>query len=158
MMSCSVLRRVVFWLMALLIAPAFVACGAAIDAAEPLPTVTINPAFQTKIAPIPTMPPYRCGAWASTNAPGADATITIYARLTHAIQGVSGKQASATVHFQNGDFTINQPQISDSGGYVSFTLRLQGRQPVKVPATIDVTFASMPGGSLKCSPAFFTPA
>jgi hypothetical protein len=157
MMSRSVLRRVVFWLIALMIAPGLVACGAAIDVAKPLPTVTINPAFQTKIAPIPTMSPYRCGAWASTNVPGAYATIIIYARLMHDIHPISGKQASATVHFQSGDFTINQIQVSDPGGYVSFTLNLQGRQPARVPATVDVTFTGIPGGSLKCSAAFFTP-
>ena len=156
-MSCSVLRRVVFWLVALLIAPGLVACGAAMDAAQPLPTVTVNPAFQTTIAPIPTVPPYRCGAWASTNVPGAYSTIIIYARLMHDIQAVSGKQASATVHFQSGDVTINQIQFSDPGGYVSFTLNLQGRQPVKVPATVDITFTGVPGGSLTCSSAFFTP-
>lgn len=79
----------------------------------------------------------------------------LYARLTHNIQGAQGMTATALVHFQSGDVTLNQA-TSDQGGYVSFTLALQGRQPVKTPATVDVTFTGVPGGALKCS-TFFTP-
>jgi hypothetical protein len=121
------------------------------------PTVTINPLFQSQISPIPTVPEYLCGAWSSNNAPGPNSTITIYARLTKDIAGVSGATASAVVHFQGGDQALSQQPTSDSGGYVSFHLPLQGRQPVGVPATVDVTFTNFPGGTLQCTSAFFTP-
>ncbi len=83
--------------------------------------------------------------------------ITIYARLTSNTLGVAGMSASATVHFHSGDVTLTQQATSDGGGYVSFTLNLQNRQPLNVPGTVDVTFSGLPGGSLKCSQAFFTP-
>ncbi len=120
------------------------------------PTVTINPAFQSQISPIPTPPTYRCGAWSSNNAPGGGSTITIYARLTKDVAGVSGATASAVVHFKDGDQPLDQQATSDTGGYVSFQLPLQGRQPKGVPATVDVTFSNFPGGPLVCT-AFFTP-
>ncbi len=82
--------------------------------------------------------------------------ITIFARITKDLAGVSGATASAVVHFQGGDQTLDQHPVSDKGGYVSFTLALQGRQPVKIPATVVVTFG-FPGVTLNCTPAFFTP-
>jgi hypothetical protein len=121
------------------------------------PTVTVNPNFQSKLSPIPSPPTYHCGAWASNNAPGPNATITIYARLTKNLQPVSGATATAVVHFQNNDQTLDQHPTSDSGGFVSFTLALQGQQPAKIPATVSVTFSNFPGGTLDCSQAFFTP-
>ncbi len=121
------------------------------------PTVTINPSFQSQISQIPTVPEYRCGAWSSNNAPRPNSTITIYARLTKDIAGVSGATASAVVHFKDGDQPLSQQSTSDAGGFVSFHLPLQGRQPVGVPATVDVTFTNFPGGTLQCTPAFFTP-
>ena len=121
------------------------------------PTVTINPSFQSQISPIPTVPEYRCGAWSSNNAPGPDSTITIYARLTKDIAGVSGATASAVVHFMDGYQPLSQQPKSDSGGYVSFHLSLHRRQPVGIPATVDVTFTNFSGGTLQCTPAFFTP-
>ena len=63
--------------------------------------------------------------------------------------------ATAIVHFQNGDATLDQA-TSDQGGYVTFKLALQDRQPTKVPATVDVTFSGVPGGAQKCT-TFFTP-
>jgi hypothetical protein len=121
--------------------------------------VTISKTFQSGASPIPTVPPYRCGAWSSNNAPGASSTITIYARLTKNIAPVSGANATAVVHFKSGDQSINAQTPSDNGGYVSFTVQLQGQQPSKIPATVDVTFTNIPGGpgSLSCTPAFFTP-
>jgi hypothetical protein len=120
--------------------------------------VTINKTFQSAGSPIPTVPPYRCGAWSSNNAPGASSTITIYARLTKNIAPVSGANATAVVHFRSGDQTIDAQTPSDNGGYVSFIVQLQGQQPGGVPATVDVTFTNIPGGpgSLSCTPAFFT--
>jgi hypothetical protein len=75
--------------------------------------------------------------------------------LTHNLQGVQGKAATAVVHFQSGDATMDQA-TSDQGGYVTFTVALNGRQPAKVPATVDVTFTGLSGGSVTCE-AFFTP-
>ncbi|HYU75898.1 MAG TPA: hypothetical protein VEL31_24760, partial [Ktedonobacteraceae bacterium] len=100
---------------------------------------------------------YRCGAWASNNAPSPNATIVIFARLIKNVKGVSGATASAIVHFRNGDQTLDQQPASDDGGYVSFKLPLQGRQPDRVPATVDVIFSNFPGGTVQCTPAFFTP-
>lgn len=135
------------------------ACSSAsavdLNSTQPQQTVTINPGFQQHMSPVATIPPYRCGAWTSNNAPSTGSTITIYARLTHDLQGVQGKTATATVHFQSGDVTLDQA-TSDQGGYVSFKVSLQDRQPGKVPATVDVTFTGVPGGSQKCS-TFFTP-
>ena len=139
------------------------ACGSTASQAAPQATVTIDQTFQSQISPIPTVPTYRCGAWSSDNAPGPSSTITIYARLTNKnIAGVPGATATAVVHFQSqsGDQQLDQqnPPVSDVGGYVSFTLPLQGRQPTKIPATVDVTFSIPPGGTLvHCTPAFFTP-
>jgi hypothetical protein len=120
-------------------------------------TVTINPNFQSQLTPVPAPPAYRCGAWSSNNAPGQNATIQIYARLTKNIQGVQGATATAVVHFQSGDVTLDAHPASDSGGYVIFTLSLQGRQPADIPATVDITFNNFPGGTVHCTQAFFTP-
>lgn len=120
-------------------------------------TVTINPNFQSQLTPVPSPPAYRCGAWSSNNAPGPNATIQIYARLTKNIVGVQGATATAVVHFQSGDVTLDAHPTSDSGGYVVFTLPLQGRQPTSIPATVDITFNNFPGGTVHCTQAFFTP-
>jgi hypothetical protein len=132
------------------------ACGPAVNQTTAQPTVTLNPGFQSQVSPIPTVPPYLCGAWSSNNAPGPGSTITIYARLVKNLQGVFGATATATVHFQGQDVQLTQA-TSDVGGYVSFTLPLEGRQPTGVPTTVDVTFTNFPGGTVHCTPAFFTP-
>ncbi len=131
------------------------ACGPTVNQIKPQQTVTINPTFQSQASPIPTPPAYACGAWSSNNAPGTNATILVYAKLTKSSMGVQGAMAVAVVHFQTGDVQLDQ-QVSNGGGYVTFTLPLQGRQAGGVPATVDVTFTNFPGGTLKCS-AFFTP-
>ena len=133
------------------------ACGATPDQVAPQVTVTISSTFQSQVSPVPTVPVYRCGAWSSNNAPGANSTINIYARITKDLAGVNGATATAVVHFQGGDLELDQHPTSDTGGYVSFTLNLQGRQPDRVPATVDVTFTNFPGGNLSCTKAFFTP-
>jgi hypothetical protein len=136
------------------------ACGPAVAGqSNAQQTVTINKSFQSQVTPIPTVPPYRCAAWSSNNAPGAFSTITIYARITKNIAPVSGANASAVVHFKGFDQPLNAQDPSDSGGYVTFTLQLQGHQPTQIPATVDVTFSNIAGGpgSLHCTPAFFTP-
>ena len=135
-----------------------ISCGGpTVEQAIPQQTVTVSPKFQSQLSPIPTPPTYRCGAWSSNNAPGPNDTITIYARLTRNLAAVSGATASAVVHFQGNDQALDQHPTSDNGGYVSFTLSLQGQQPVKIPATVEVTFTNFPGGTLNCSQAFFTP-
>ena len=135
-----------------------ISCGGpTVEQATPQQTVTVSPKFQSQLSPIPTPSTYRCGAWASNNAPGPNDTIIIYARLTQNIAAVSGATATAVVHFQGNDLTLDQHPTSDNGGYVSFTLSLQGQQPVNIPATVDVTFTNFPGGTLRCSQAFFTP-
>jgi hypothetical protein len=157
-MSKKVLYSVPLWLATLAAFFFLAACSslATANSTPTQPTITINPNFHSHISPIPTIPPYRCGAWASNNAPDPGATIIIYARLTHNTQGVQGIAASAVVHFRSGDAGLNQT-TSDSGGYVTFSLPLQNRQPVHVPATVDVTFSGLPsGGSVTCT-AFFTP-
>ena len=136
------------------------ACGSTASQAAPQATVTVDQTFQSQISPIPTVPTYRCGAWSSDNAPGPSSTIIIFAKLTKNITGVPGIAAIAIVHFQNGNQQqLDQHPVSDSGGYVSFTLPLQGNQPTKIPATVDVIFTNqnLPGGTLHCTPAFFTP-
>lgn len=145
-------------LVTLLLALALAACGSAstFSATQPQQTVTVNPNFQTQMTPIPTVPPYRCGAWSSNNAPNPGSTIQIYAKVTHNSLGAQGISASAVVHFQSGDASL-PAATSDSGGYVTFTLPLQGRQPAQVPATVDVTFSGLPGGSKVTCSAFFTP-
>jgi hypothetical protein len=131
------------------------ACRSDAHELAPLPTVTIKPNFQTQLNAVPTVTPYRCGAWASNNTPAPHATITIYAKLTQDVTGVAGIPASAIVHFQSANITLDQQPVSDGNGYVAFTLPLQGRQPRLVPATVDVKFAT-PSSPVKCS-AFFTP-
>jgi hypothetical protein len=132
------------------------ACGTTPDQVVPQQTVTVSKTFQSQASPVPTIPTYLCGAWSSNNAPGPNTTIIIFARITKDLAGVSGAIATAVVHFHGGDQTLDQHPTSDNGGYVSFTLDLQGRQPHKIPATVDVTFG-FPGVTLKCTPAFFTP-
>jgi hypothetical protein len=131
------------------------ACKSDAHRLESLPTVTINPNFQMQLSPVPTVPLYRCGAWASNNAPAANTTITIYAKLTKDVTGIPGVSASAVAHFQSANIPLDQQPVSDANGYVSFTLPLQGRQPRLVPATVDVKFATS-GPPVQCS-AFFTP-
>jgi hypothetical protein len=130
---------------------------AAPSQAAPEQTVTINKSFQKQLSPLPTVPAYVCGAWASNNAPGPYDTITIYARLTHNIAPVSGATATAVAHFQDQDVTLDGNPVSDTGGYVTFTLSIQGRQPANIPVTVDVTFTNFHGGTVHCTPAFFTP-
>lgn len=149
--------RLITSIMLACIALLFAACGPTANQMAPQQTVTVNPGFQSQISPLPTAAPYLCGAWTSNNAPGPYATIQIYARLTRTIAGVAGATATAVVHFQNGDQELDAHPTSDSGGYVTFTLSLQGRQPTSIPATIDVTFTNFPGGTLRCTQAFFTP-
>jgi hypothetical protein len=133
------------------------ACGSSATAIKPQPTVVISKSFQNQLSPIPSPPAYSCGAWASNNTPGPGATINIYARIMHNLKPVSGATASAVAHFQNFDQQLGQ-QTSDSGGYVTFALSLQGHQPVNIPATVDVTVTNLAGGgTLHCTPAFFTP-
>ncbi len=152
-------RAVLFGLLTLLALGLLSGCGQAsavnLSSTQPQQTVTIPPGFQQQLSPVPTAPPYRCGAWASDNAPNPGETITIYARLTHNLQGVQGQAATAVVHFQSGDATLDQA-TSDQGGYVTFKVALNNRQPTKVPATVDVTFSGLAGGSVTCE-AFFTP-
>lgn len=133
------------------------ACGPAATQIKPQPTVVISKSFQSQLSPIPSPATYRCGAWASNNAPGPGSTIAIYARITKNLKPVSGVTASAVVHFKNFDQQLPQTPASDHGGYVTFTLPLQGHQPANVPATVDVTFTNFKGGTLHCTPAFFTP-
>ena len=133
------------------------ACGTSATAIKPQPTVVISKSFHNQLSPSPTAPTYSCGAWSSNNTPGPGATINIYARIMHDLKPVSGATASAVVHFQNFDQQLGQ-ETSDNGGYVTFTLSLQGHQPVNVPATVDVTVTNLPGGkTVHCTPAFFTP-
>lgn len=132
------------------------ACGSTTNQLKPQETVTVNQSFQTQLSPMPTIPPYRCGSWASNNAPGAYSTITLYAKLTKNIVGVPGATARAVVHFQSGEVTLDQLPKSDQGGYVSFSLSLQGRQPSGVPATTDISF-TVGKTTVSCSSAFFTP-
>ncbi|QBD78581.1 hypothetical protein EPA93_22330 [Ktedonosporobacter rubrisoli] len=105
--------------------------------------------------PIPTVPPYRCGAWASTNVPGTYSTIKIYAKLTKNVAAVSGIRATAVAHFQGGDVALDQQPTSDHGGYVIFTLPLAGRQPRLASTTVDVTF-QVNNEKVTCA-AFFAP-
>src|SRR5205807_5415407 len=106
------------------------ACGPSVSSqANAQPTPTVDKSFQSQRTSIPTVPPYRCGAWSSNNAPGAFSTITIYARLTRDIAPVSGAAARGVVHFQTFDQPLQAQAPSDGGGYVTFTLQLQGHQP-----------------------------
>ncbi|MBA2681067.1 MAG: hypothetical protein H0U76_22055 [Ktedonobacteraceae bacterium] len=105
---------------------------------------------------MPEVPKYRCGAWTSTSAPGAYGSITIYAKLTKDVTGVSGAMAQAVIHFKDSDVTLDARPVSDAGGYVNFALPLQGRQPRLSAATIDINF-SVQGQTVHCSQAFFTP-
>lgn len=135
------------------------ACASTAAQIEPQQTVTVSTSFQARLSPVPTVPPYRCGAWSSNNAPGTSSTISIYAKLTKVTKdlltvGVSGAAAQAVVHFKNSDVPLDA-QTSDDSGYVTFSLPLQGRQPSGVPATVDVTF-SVSGKDVTCT-AFFTP-
>jgi hypothetical protein len=151
--------RVLYCLVLMGLLSLLAACGSATSTTTVTsvqPTVTINPSFQTTMSPVPTPQTYRCGAWSSNNAPGTYGTIMVYARLTKNIAAVAGAPATAVVHFQSNDVTLDQQPRSDRGGYVSFTLPLMGRQPAGVPATISITF-SVAGKTVQCSQAFFTP-
>ena len=131
-------------------------CGPTISQPQAQQATAINKSFQNQLSPIPSPSTYTCGAWSSNNAPGSNSTIFIYARLVKNLAGVNGATAKAVVHFKDFDQTLD-PQTSDNGGYVTFTLPLQGRQPLKIPATVDVTFSNFPGGTVHCQQAFFTP-
>jgi hypothetical protein len=133
-----------------------VACGPTINRPPQSQNITFDKSFQNQAQPAPLPPTYRCGAWASNNAPGTYSTIVIYARLTENIIGVSHARASGIVHFAFGDAVLDQQPVSDSGGYVFFPLSLQGRQPSGVPATVDINFY-VGNQTVPCSRAFFTP-
>jgi hypothetical protein len=132
------------------------ACGSTVNQVKPQSTVAVNQQFQKQLTPIPTVPPYRCGAWASNNVPAAYSTITIYARLTKdSTNGFAGVTAKAVVHFKGGDLPLYDQPTSDTNGYVTFNLPLAGKQPRLVPATVDITFSTQ-GDPTTCT-AFFTP-
>src|SRR5260370_3255383 len=92
------------------------ACGPTATQLQPQPTVTIDPSFQSQVSPIPSPGKYRCGAWASNNAPSPDATIVIFARLIKNVMGGSGATASAIVHFKDGYPTLDQHPPRHAGG------------------------------------------
>jgi len=121
-----------------------------------VPTVQVNPSFQKQLSPIPTETSYVCGSWSSNNAPNAYSSIVIYARLMHDVHPISGATASATVHFHTFDLPLDQHPVSDNGGYVEFSLSLQGREPNLIPATVSVSF-SLNKQTINCASAFFTP-
>jgi hypothetical protein len=150
-------RHALCSMLSLLLAPllALAACGPTISHPPQRQTVTFGKTFQNQAQPAPPPPTYRCGAWASNNAPGVYSAILIYARLTENLTGVMGAKARAVAHFDSGDVALDQQPVSDSGGYVSFPLSLQGRQTEGVPATVDVNFY-VQGQTVHCS-AFFTP-
>jgi hypothetical protein len=134
----------------------FSACVPTVNRVEQQQTLSVNQQFQKQLTPIPTVPTYRCGAWASRNMPPAYSPIIIYARLTKgSTNGLAGITAQAMVHFKNGDMPLSNQPTSDINGYVTFYVFLAGRQPSLVPATVDVTFKT-PDSSTTCS-AFFTP-
>jgi hypothetical protein len=133
------------------------ACGPTVSQLTTQPTATVNSVFQAQLSPVPTVASYRCGAWSSNNAPFTYDTITIYARLVgNTPQGVSGAKATAVAHFKAADQTLDQQPVSDKGGYVTFSLSLQGRQPSGIPTTVSVDF-TLNGHTIACTPAFFTP-
>ncbi|GCE48904.1 hypothetical protein EI42_01415 [Thermosporothrix hazakensis] len=123
--------------------------------AKPRATATIDPSFQSQLSPVPTVPPYRCGAWASNYGPPAYGNVTIYARITKDNKGVKGLTATGTVNFDGWSEPLGDPQTSDEGGYVSFVIALGGRQPRLTPATVDITFTA--GNQKVTCSAFFTP-
>ncbi|HTK06706.1 MAG TPA: hypothetical protein VL485_06035 [Ktedonobacteraceae bacterium] len=150
---------VLFPFFLLFLVPLTTACGPKATQVQPQQTAVVQQSFQKLLTPLPTVPPYRCGAWASNNAPSTYMTISIFARLTEDINGVGGATAKAVVHFTTfGDVTLDSHPMSDSGGYVRFSLPLSGHQPAKTPARVSVSF-TIPGikQNINCSPAFFTP-
>ncbi|GCE13540.1 hypothetical protein [Tengunoibacter tsumagoiensis] len=152
------LKQIAFLAFSLLLLCMVSSCGPTVNSVEPQQTVTINKSFQAPPATPPAPPTYTCGAWASDNTPSSTySTISIIAKLSKDLAGVSGINATATVHFRSGDVTLDQHPVSDAGGYVTFTLPLQGRQPRMNPATVDVFFAIDANTKVQCSHAFFTP-
>ena len=149
-------KRMVFFVLCAGILLLFTACGPTVNQVKPQQTVVVSKSFQSQISPVPTIPAYRCGAWAANNAPGAYSLLTVYAKLTKNLLGVGNATASATAHFLNNDVTLDQQPVSDTGGYVMFSFALQGRQPRQTPTTVDVSF-NIDGKTVQCSPAFFTP-
>ncbi len=149
--------RLLFSLFSLGLLLVLASCGTTATQLKPQPPIVVNKSFQSQVSPVPAVPTYRCGAWSGNNAPGAYSTLTVYAKLVSKdSQGVAGATASATAHFSTSDFTLDQQPASDAGGYVTFTIPLQGRQPRLTPATVDVSF-SVNGKTVQCSSAFFTP-
>ncbi|GAC1435776.1 MAG: hypothetical protein PVS3B3_39080 [Ktedonobacteraceae bacterium] len=148
--------RILFLLPSLGLLLFLAACGTTATQIKPQQTVVVDKSFQSQVSPLPTTPAYRCGAWSGNNAPGAYSVLTVYAKLTKNVMGFAGATASATVHFSTADFTLDQQPVSDGGGYVTFTIPLQGRQPRLTPATVDVSF-NVNGKTVQCSSAFFTP-
>ncbi len=148
--------RVLFSVLSLGLLLFLAACGPTVTQVKPQQTVVVSKSFQSQVSPLPSSPAYLCGAWSANNAPNPYSVLTVYAKLTKNILGVGGATASATVHFSSGDLTLNQQPVSDAGGYVVFTLPLQGRQPRLTPATVSVSF-SVNGKTVQCSQAFFTP-
>jgi len=131
------------------------ACGPTVHQGQPQQTPTVNQQFQKQMTPMPTMPAYRCGAWASHNMPDAHSPIIIYARLTRGnASSLAGVTAHAVVHLKGGDVPLYEKPTSDTGGYVAFNLSLVGEQPRLVPATVDVTFDTQEG--ITTCNAFFT--
>jgi hypothetical protein len=139
---------------------ALTACGPTASQWQATRNVSVNKAFQKKISQLVPIPNYLCGAWTSNNAPNPYSSINIYARLTQhtdqEIAPVRAAPAQATIHYAYGDKKLDQVPVSDSGGYVTFYLQLQGQQPRLVAATIDIFF-KVDGKHVPCSHAFFTP-
>ncbi len=151
------IHRILFTCLSLGLLLFLTGCNSLATQLKPQQTVVVDKSFQSQVSPVANAPAYRCGAWSSNNAPGTYSVITVYAKLTTKnVKGVAGATANATAHFSTFDYNLDQQPVSDAGGYVSFTLPLQGRQPRLTPATVDVSF-NVNGKTIRCSSAFFTP-
>jgi hypothetical protein len=139
---------------------ALTACGPTASQWQVTRNVSVGKAFQKNLPALAPIPRYLCGAWSSNNAPDPYSSINIYARLTQQVNQeitpVQAAPAQATIHYAYGDKKLDQVPVSDSGGYVTFYLQLQGQQPRLAAATIDIFF-KVDGHQIPCSHAFFTP-
>lgn len=146
-----------------------VACGGGTNAAQTslsnqAVTVTIH-LGDSNTTPLPNLPPYSCGAWATNTSPAfnANSSIAVYAKYIHNVdgnpEGIGAASATATIHWGDGtEATLTTNTTSDGLAVFMFSTTDKGGAVGKI-SLVTVTFAKdgTPGCSVGTDrAAFFT--
>ena len=149
-----------------------VACSTGSDTATtnlgaPPATVTIQFNNDLTTTPLPTQPPYLCGAWITNTSPAfvPGSTIPVYAKFIHLVngnpQGVAGAAAQATLYLTGAAPKALQPTTTQADGLAVFSFQLPNDPNIASHNNlVTVSFTGRDGSSCKVDQdraAYFTP-